>query len=208
MLAGSVAVLARSEATKQSIEVKQQCRSNGGEPPLPLRERVGVRGHGPSIDLNPSPGSLRDPTSPARGEVTHLRARRINFQTALFADTPPHSRGAISPGLCKILRPKGVGNAGRTMHPQPGGQKRVGGHTSSSHHRSTGITRHSRTRMVLTVSFVLSPVTGLSCHRRRRSCLHRLDTSVGVSGPHDFAVRLSAVRLWRSGVHRIPLQRP
>ena len=41
--------------------------------------------------------------------------------------------------------------------------------------------------MVLTVSFVLSPVTGLVCHRHRR--FRRLDTSVGVSGPHDFAVR-------------------
>jgi hypothetical protein len=43
--------------------------------------------------------------------------------------------------------------------------------------------------MVLTVSFALSPVTGLVCHRRRRSCLRRLDASVGASGPHDFAVR-------------------
>jgi hypothetical protein len=31
-----------------------------------------------------------------------------------------------------------------------------------------------------------------------------LDTSVGVSGPHDFAVRLSAVRYRRIRVHRIP----
>jgi hypothetical protein len=58
--------------------------------------------------------------------------------------------------------------------------------------------------MVLTVSFVLSPVTGLSCHRHRRSCLHRLDTSVGASGPHDFAVRFSAIRQERIRVHRIP----
>jgi hypothetical protein len=43
--------------------------------------------------------------------------------------------------------------------------------------------------MVLTVSFVLSPVTGLVCHRHRRSFLRQLDTSVGASGPHDFAVR-------------------
>jgi hypothetical protein len=40
--------------------------------------------------------------------------------------------------------------------------------------------------MVLTVSFVLSPVTGLVCHRRQRSCLRELDASVGASGPHDF----------------------
>src|ERR1700733_3543968 len=46
--------------------------------------------------------------------------------------------------------------------------------------------------MVLTVSFELSSVTGLVCHRHRQSCLHRLDTSVGASGPHDFTVRKPA----------------
>src|SRR4051794_33206474 len=45
--------------------------------------------------------------------------------------------------------------------------------------------------MVLTVSFVLSPVIGLVCHRRKRSCLRQLDASVEASGPHDFAVRLT-----------------
>src|SRR3978361_472667 len=48
--------------------------------------------------------------------------------------------------------------------------------------------------MVLTVSFVLSPVTGLVCHRRRRRKLRQLDASVGASGPHDFAVRVSTFR--------------
>jgi hypothetical protein len=36
------------------------------------------------------------------------------------------------------------------------------------HHGRTGNTRHSRTRMVLTVSFALSPVIGLVCHRHLR----------------------------------------
>ena len=63
--------------------------------------------------------------------------------------------------------------------------------------------------MVLTAYFVLSPVTGLFCHRRPRSLLRQLDTSVGVSGPHDFAVRFSIVRphtfVYRHRrVHRIP----
>jgi hypothetical protein len=58
--------------------------------------------------------------------------------------------------------------------------------------------------MVLTVSFALSSVTGLVCHRRRRSFLHQLDVSVGTSGPHDFAVRLSTFRQARYSVHRIP----
>jgi hypothetical protein len=48
--------------------------------------------------------------------------------------------------------------------------------------------------MVLTASFVLSPVTGLVCHRHRRSCLRRLDSSVGAPGPHDFSVRVHAAR--------------
>src|SRR5947209_12177212 len=45
--------------------------------------------------------------------------------------------------------------------------------------------------MVLTVSFALSPVTGLYCHCRRQVTTCRLDASVGASGPHDFAVRLT-----------------
>jgi hypothetical protein len=58
--------------------------------------------------------------------------------------------------------------------------------------------------MVLTASFVLSPVTGLFCHRHPQNCFRELDTSVGVSGPHDFSVRLRAIRQERIRVHRIP----
>jgi len=47
--------------------------------------------------------------------------------------------------------------------------------------------------MVLTVSFVLSLAIGLSCHHRRR-IIRRLDISVEISGPHDFAVRFDAAR--------------
>ena len=43
--------------------------------------------------------------------------------------------------------------------------------------------------MVLTVSSVLSPVTGLVCHRRLQGRTRKLDASVGASGPHGFAVR-------------------
>jgi hypothetical protein len=57
--------------------------------------------------------------------------------------------------------------------------------------------------MVLTVSFVLSPVTMLVCHRHR-AVARQLDTSVGASGPHDFAVRVSIARPARRRVHRIP----
>src|SRR6267154_5554229 len=61
--------------------------------------------------------------------------------------------------------------------------------TRVSHHGHAGSPGIPRA-MVLTVSFALSPVTGLVCHRHRRSYLRRLDASVGASGPHDFAVHL------------------
>ena len=46
----------------------------------------------------------------------------------------------------------------------------------------------------------------LSCHHHPRDAKHHreLDASIGASGPHDFAVRLSAVRQERLRVHRIP----
>ena len=38
----------------------------------------------------------------------------------------------------------------------------------------------------------------------REDSSSELDASIGASGPHDFAVHLSAVRQKRLGVHRIP----
>ena len=73
------------------------------------------------------------------------------------------------------------------MHPQPRVQLRK--HTSVVTARSTGAARHSRTRMVLTAYFELSPVIGRSCHRHRADISTQLDASVEASGPHDFAVR-------------------
>src|SRR5882724_9240222 len=61
--------------------------------------------------------------------------------------------------------------------------------------------------MVLTVSFALSSVTGLVCHRRLAGITTaKLDASVGASGPHDFAVRKSAARPRKN--LRSPLLRP
>jgi hypothetical protein len=79
-------------------------------------------------------------------------------------------------------------------------QKNAHEHTGSAE-----AIRHSP-RNGFTAYFVLSPATGLSCHRRLRSCLRKLDASVGASGPHDFAVRVSAIRQRRRRVHRLPLR--
>src|ERR1700674_2177110 len=45
-----------------------------------------------------------------------------------------------------------------------------------------------------TAYFVLSPVNGLSCHRRRTDTSARLDASIAAPEPHDFAVRFSRAR--------------
>src|SRR5512140_2893773 len=64
------------------------------------------------------------------------------------------------------------------------------------------IARHSP-RNGFTTYFVLSPVTGflatVAC-----GCFRQLDASVGASGPHDFAVRVSAFVKSATRVHRIP----
>jgi hypothetical protein len=62
--------------------------------------------------------------------------------------------------------------------------------------------------MVLTVSFVLSPVIGLVCHRRRQNCFRRLDAGVEASGPHDFAVRVRRPRQKRRPRPPLPAPRP
>src|ERR1700730_5087262 len=67
----------------------------------------------------------------------------------------------------KLLPSKteGAGKAGCPLHPQPRAQSVES--TRVSHHRFTG-TPGLPCAMVLAVSFALSPVTGLVCHRRQR----------------------------------------
>jgi len=84
------------------------------------------------------------------------------------------------------LRGEGAGNAGRAMHPQPRVRNKKA--HERSHHGHTGNTRHSP-RNGFTAYSVLSPVTGLFCHRRLARLHAKLDASVGASGPHGFAVR-------------------
>src|SRR4051794_5098384 len=62
--------------------------------PLSRRERAGVRGYGLSEDRDPSPGSLRDPTSPHRGEVKWVPCSRGAVKADHLA--PNHLRAASS----------------------------------------------------------------------------------------------------------------
>ena len=59
--------------------------------------------------------------------------------------------------------------------------------------------------MVLTVSSELSPVTGFfATVIPEKLASQELDASIGASGPHDFAVRISALVFSAVRVHRIP----
>jgi hypothetical protein len=54
-----------------------------------------------------------------------------------FAISPRVFRARFAKNVLPLSK-EGAGNAGRSMRPQPGGQKRVDSHTSSSHHGHTG----------------------------------------------------------------------
>jgi len=97
---------------------------------------------------------------------------------------------------------EGVGNAGRRCT-----RSRACSvvNTRVSHHRSTGTSRHSRTQWFYGL-FRALPGDRACLPPSLRNCFRQLDTSVGVSGPHDFAVRLHAVRQWhyRRPPHPVP----
>src|SRR5215212_6000446 len=130
---------------------------------------------------------------------------------------------------------EGAGNAGCALHPQSRVQNVKS--TRGRHHRFTGAARHSPRngfngllRDLPGDRALLSPSSreyGWSAPGRADFASAKLDASVEASGPHDFTVRISAVRLracksltgWTppcdsrlradaACVHRIPAQRP
>ncbi len=129
------------------------------------------------------------PSSPAKAGDPVRRGRSINHQRlwntgsprasramtcestarSCLSNTPPHSRGAMRPRFGRTFVPRkteGAGKAGCPMHPQPRVRNLSEAHERS--HRGFAGTPGLPCAMVLTVSFVLSPVIGLVCHRRLR----------------------------------------
>src|ERR1700722_3433275 len=110
-------------------------------------------------------------------------------------DEHPRSRGAISPGVCVFPSPKkGRGECRVPAAPAASRAKVQVAHEHIHHGYSRNHPAFPHA-MVLTAYFVLSPVTGPSCHRhlrikalyapgRARKNLRKLDASVGASGPH------------------------
>jgi hypothetical protein len=104
-------------------------------------------------------------------------------------DVTPHSRGMMCPRLAKtsaLAKEEGAGKTGCTLHPRSRVQTCTKKRTRA--YRFSGGIRPSL-RNGFTAYFALSPVNGLSCHRRPANIFAKLDASVGASGPHDFAVR-------------------
>src|SRR5882757_8006088 len=128
-------------------------------------------------------------------KTTHASSRR--------KDARPHSRGAMRPRFASTLpfeNVEGAGKAGCRLHPWVPCNKKHGGRTTGS----TGNIRLSL-RDGFTAYFVLSPVTGLSCHRRFAESLPR--NLAPASGRQDHTTSPSAgsyVRLAQRRVHRIP----
>jgi hypothetical protein len=121
-----------------------------------------------------------------------------------LTDAGSRSRRAVRPSFAKspalfIRRAQGMPGARSARSLACKSRK----HASKSP-RSRRVARHSP-RNGFNSCFALSPVTGLSCHRRLADTSATLDASVGASGPHDFAVRrVSALVRCAARVHRIP----
>jgi hypothetical protein len=116
------------------------------------------------------------------------------------------SRGQICPrfaGNFLTLRSEGAGNTGCTLHPRSRVQQCTREtHTSIQvHRRQSGIP----CAMVLTGSFVLSPATGLVCHRRLRKLPFANLTPASGRQDHTTSPSTSSAFVYSAiSVHRIP----
>ena len=122
-----------------------------------------------------------------------LRSKRRRVVASLLAMTgkqafsfPRHGLPEVLPSRCPSLvkRAQGKPGASRTRSLACESEK----HTSKSTTGSARTTRLSP-RNGFNDCFVLSPVSGLFCHRRHVGLTTRLDARVAAPGPHDFAVR-------------------
>src|SRR5712691_582828 len=136
---------------------------------------------------------------PLRSQGRRLRVVAAELVPVHLSNSPPcagtasRSRRTFRAGFALSFRP--LVNRGRREC-----RMRVAPEAACAA-KSTGVSNQGYTAtagipcaMVLTVSFVLSPVTMLGCHRHQWNRFHQLSACVGAPGPHDFAVRTNTVR--------------
>ena len=111
----------------------------------------------------------------------------FEFQTATYLPATEFRPG--DPKALSLFQSEGAGNAGRTARPQPCLQIEKSTQAKSPQVRQirSGIPRANGFNGFLRA---LPGEPGLLSPSPARSSPHRLDISVGISGPHDFAVRL------------------
>ena len=127
------------------------------------------------------------------GDAFHNHQRRWLWVPAQGRDDEKAGTTKIIPAARKRpsfekSRPReGAGKAGCRLHPWVPCNKKHGGRTTGS----TGITPTFPAQW-FTAYPALSPVTGLFCHRRpKKLASQELYASIGASGPHGFAVRVT-----------------
>jgi len=123
-------------------------------------------------------------------------ARRLGM-TAEIGDVHPRSRDAFAPGVPLVAPPseieEGAGNAGCRCTRELACSK-------NAHKRTRAVHRYNRTHAGIPCAMVLRLIRalpGVPCSLASVACefvTHRLDLSVGRSGPRDFAVRIRHVR--------------
>jgi hypothetical protein len=129
---------------------------------------------------------------------------QMSFSNNVTADTASHSRGATGARVIEANRPR---NRKRAQG-MPDARCTRGRLCSKKAQASA--TKGTPQQPAFPAQwfyglYVISPVTGLSCHRRLADRSARLSASVGAPGPHDFAVRCNINRPLTLSVHRIPL---
>jgi hypothetical protein len=90
-------------------------------------------------------------------------------------------------GIIRLPNSEGAGNAGRSLRPQPCVRNEKA--HKHNHHGHTGITRHSPRNGFNSLYRALPGDRAFLPPSPREVASARLDSSVGASGPHDFAVR-------------------
>jgi hypothetical protein len=144
--------------------------------------------------LVPSGAHSRDPLGPSRNDENYerdLSSPRRNSARVLQNITPQKQRAQGKPGA--LAGTRSLACKMEEAHER-------------SHHRSTGIPGLP-CAMVLTVSFVLAPETGLVCLRRRPQCVSIAADLISASGYQAHTTSPSAFVPFvfrHKGVHRIP----
>jgi hypothetical protein len=160
-----------------------------------LRNKLGSMHAKPASSRNSRGGIIARIPDSIFKQPGQFRCRTV---IAIVPHATSSSRREAPEAMMNLPPKEGVGNAGCPLHPRPRVHLVVVERTRVT--TSTPESPDVPARNGFTTYVVLSPVTGLFCHRRSTDMvlskpgwadlnLRELDTSVGVSGPHDFAVR-------------------